>query len=112
MKIDVTQQIMQLDSSPIVTGKQTCAACGQVVGDEEPMTARMVATRALTSVLRGEQDLPGEEKVTRFQLALRIMNEDEPDLKVEEIVLVKKVVGKMYGPLIVGRMWAILDPDE
>lgn len=109
MKINVTEQLTELDGTPIVTGKQVCQMCGQVVSEEEPMTVRLAATRSLTATFRDEQSLAGDEKIVRFRLALKMTDTDEPDLKAEEIVLVKKLVGKMYGPVVVGRMWAILD---
>ena len=112
MKIDVTQQIMELDGTPMVTGKQICQMCGQVVSKPEPMTIRLAATRSLTASFRDEQSLPGEQKIVRFRLALKMTDTDEPNLEAEEIVLVKKVVGKMYGPVVVGRVYAILDPPE
>lgn len=109
MKISVTQQLTELDGTPMTTGKQVCQMCGQVVSEEEPMTVRLAATRALTAVYRDEQNLKGDEKVARFHLALKVTDEDEPDLKAEDIVLIKMVVGKMYGPVVVGRVWSILD---
>lgn len=112
MKIDVTQQLAELDGAPMVTGKQICQMCGQVVGNEEPMTVRLAAVRALTAAFRDEQSLSGEKKIVRFHLALKIIDEDKPSLTAEEVVLVKKLVGKMFGPVIVGRIWAIMDPPE
>ena len=112
MKIDVTQQITGLDGTPMVTGKQICQMCGQVVSKPESMTVRLAAVRSLTAAFRDEQGLPGDQKIARFHLALKITDEDEPDLQAEDIVLVKELVGKMYGPVVVGRVWAILDPPE
>jgi len=109
MNIDVTQQLVDLDGTPMITGKQMCPTCGQPIGENEPMTIRVTAVKSLTAVFRDEQDLPGEEKVRRFHLALKITDESEPDLKAEDVVLIKKMVGKMYGPVVVGRVWAILD---
>jgi len=109
MKINITQQLTELDGTPMDTGKQVCQMCGQVVDEKEPMTVRLAATRALTAVYRDEQGLAGDKKVARFHLALKIADEDEPDLKAEDIVLIKMVVGKMYGPVVVGRVWGILD---
>ena len=109
MKINVMEQLTGLDGTPMVTGKHVCQMCGQVVSEKEPMTIRLAATRSLTAVYRDEQNLKGDEKVSRFHLALKIVDEDEPDLKAEDIVLIKKLVGKMYGPVIVGRVWSILD---
>jgi len=110
MKINVTQQIMELDGTPIVTGGQACPTCGQVMGKSEPMTVRLAATRALTAGYQDEQNLKGDQKVDRFHLALKITDEDKPDLTVEEIATIKKLIGKRYLPVIVGRAWAILDP--
>lgn len=109
MKINVTQQLTELDGTSMVTGKQVCQMCGQVVSEKVPMTVRLAATRTLTATFRDEQSLLGDEKVVRFHLALKLTDEDEPDLKAEDIVLIKKLVGKMYGPVVVGRVWAILD---
>lgn len=112
MKIDVTQQLTELDGTPMITGKQVCQMCGQVVSEKEPMTVGLAATRSLSATFRIEQNLGGEEKFERFRLALKITDEDEPALTAEDVVLIKKVVGMMYGPVIIGRMWAILDPPE
>lgn len=109
MNIDITQQLKDLDGTPMTTGKQMCPACGQVVGEDEPLTVRVVAVKSLTAIFRDEQGVAGDEKFKRYRLALRLTDEDEPDLKAEDVVLIKKVVGKMYGPVVVGRMWAILD---
>lgn len=110
MKIDVTQQLTELDGTPMVTGKRMCSACGQMVGEIEPMTIRLAATRALSITFKGEETLPGGEKVAQFHLALEITDEDEPDLRVEDVALIKERVGKMYGQVVVGRVWEILDP--
>ena len=112
MRIDVTQQIMKLDGTPMITGKRICQVCGQVVSEPEPMTIRLAATRALTAIFPDEQSLSGDRKVARFHLALKVTDENEPDLKAEDIVLIKKLVGKMYGPIVVARVWAVLDPLE
>ena len=112
MKIDVTQQLEELDGTPMETGRTMCQMCGQVMGKKEPMTVRLALTRALSATFKDEQDLPGEKKVERFALALRMINEDNPHLAAEEITLVKKLVGKMFGNVIVGRVWPILDPPK
>ena len=112
MKIDVTQQLTELDGTLMVTGRQVCPTCGQAVSEAEPMTVRLAATRALTVTFRDEPGVQGEERVRRFHLALRITDEDEPNLTVEEIALIKKLTGKLGGNVVAGRMWAILDPQE
>ena len=112
MKIDVTQQLTELDGTPMTTGRQICQTCGQVIGKVEPMTVRLAAARALSVTFRDEQGLGGEERVTRFHLALKVTDEDEPNLMVEEIALIKKLTGKLGGNVVAGRMWELLDPRE
>lgn len=110
MKIDVTRQLTELDGTPMVTGKQICQMCGQPVSKPMPMTVRLAATRALSITLKGEENLPGDKKVDQFHLALKITDEDVPDLTVENIALIKERIGKMYSQVVVGRAWEILDP--
>jgi len=110
MRVDVTTQLKELDGTMMITGKRACVTCGQVVGNMEPMTVCLAATRALAFAHRDEQDLPGDKKVERWHLALKLIDAGEPDLSVEELTLIKKLVGKMYGPVVVGQVWAILDP--
>lgn len=112
MKINVTQQIKKLDGTLMNTGKQVCPMCGKIAGEEEAMTVRLATTRALVAVYVDEQGLTGDKKVERWHLALKIMNEDEPDLGAEEVVLIKELVGKMFGPAVVGQVWPILDPTS
>ena len=112
MRIDVTEQLKKLDGSPMITGSQVCPKCGGVVGEEKPMTLCLAATRALSVTFSDEQNLAPEKKVERFHLALRLLKENSPDLTAEEIVTIKNVVGKMFGNVIVGRAWAILDPPK
>lgn len=112
MKISVTQQLMELDGTPMITGKVVCQTCGQAVSEPEPMTVRLAAVRALSVTFRDEPSVQGEERVKRFHLAFKITDEDEPNLTIEEIALIKKLVGKMGPNVVAGRMWAILDPPE
>lgn len=60
----------------------------------------------------------GEEKTKRFDLALKIMHATATDrvdalgiadLVVEDVVLLKQLVGKAYGPMIVGPAFALLE---
>lgn len=110
MKIDVTQQIKDLGGTLMVTSKKVCPVCGEIAGKEEPMTIRLVLTRALVAVYADERSLSGDDKLIRWHLALKIMDSDEPDLEAKEVVLAKEMIGKMYGPVVVGRTWPILDP--
>ena len=110
MKIDVTQNLKQLDGTPLAQASARCPECGQAT-EARTFTLRLVAVDALMMQRRGEE-LGGDEKVRRYALAMQIHSEDEPDLKVEDVALIKKLVGELYGPLVVGQVWAMLDSAE
>lgn len=59
------------------------------------------------------REMSGEEKCKRYDLAMRIHKataKDLADLQVEEIALLKKLIGRGYSTLIVGQAFKILDP--
>jgi len=57
-----------------------------------------------------ERSLSGEEKVKRFVLATRIeSNSNDMDFKVEDVAKIKQLIGKGYGPLVVGQAWEMLE---
>jgi len=46
-------------------------------------------------------------------LATRIYaNPEELDLTIEEIAKIKQLIGKGYGPLIVGQAWDMLEGNK
>lgn len=97
---DFKAPILNLDGSRILS----------VPGDEKspPLTLGKVCEDALIATLPGES--PNEaEKAKRFWLALKVHAGDK-ELTVDEIALVKKVVGMAYGPLVIGRVTELLDP--
>lgn len=73
------------------------------------LSVREVMLNSLLSPFPDERNLSGEDKVKRYSIAMRIHKESEPDLNVEELTLIKQLVGKLYFPLIVGQMWEILE---
>lgn len=91
--IDLTTPILALDGAaiPDVTVKKLCV-------------------EALLTPFADEPSLSGEDKVERFVLAHRLANVETIALRAEEIALIKRLVGKAYAPLAVGRVWAALDP--
>ena len=110
MKIDVTQNLKQLDGSPLTQATARCPECGQTT-ESRILILRRVVVDALMAQ-RQDQELSGGQKVRRYAIATQIHNEDAPDLKVEDVALIKKLVGEVYGPLVVGQAWAMLDPID
>lgn len=84
--------------------------------DGTPVKEGEVALKMKTSVVNSllgffpdEQNLTGEEKVKRYELASKIYAGGDIDLKPEEIVLIKKLVGKGAPTLVVGQVYKLLD---
>lgn len=74
----------------------------------EPAVLRGVAVDALLAVFNDEDRLSGEEKLKRFILAEKIHNGCD-DVTVEEVGLVKKLIGKAFSVIIVGQAWQMLE---
>lgn len=74
------------------------------------LTVGAVCANALIATFADEASLSGDEKLRRFMLAQRIVTAEQVDLIAEEIALIKLLVGKGYGALVVGRVWAAIDP--
>lgn len=73
-----------------------------------PVTFDYVITEALLAQY-GDEKIEAKEKINRFRLAEKIAKEPfEVELKVEEIVLIKMLSAKVYGPNVVGRLEEIL----
>lgn len=100
MKVDFSTVLLDME------GKSIDASAT----DKSPATVRKVVVGALIASYADEQNLGGDEKVKRWNLALKIQKEADPiDFKSDEIALMKKLVGKAYGPMIVGQVWEALE---
>ena len=81
--------------------------------DIKDLTLKTVSVEALLATFDDERSLSGEEKAKRYLLATRIYaNPEDIDLTVEEIAKIKQLIGKGYGPLVVGQAWEILEGRE
>lgn len=77
-----------------------------------PATIRGVCIEALLVSYTDEVNLTGEEKLARWLLATKLkVTSKEVELTVEEIAKIKKLVGKAFGPLVVGQVWATLEGE-
>jgi len=120
-KIDVTQEIVGLNGEPIRQGRALCGRCGKAVmacpncdGDTpvamEALTLQEVCRFALANTLPGDDKLAGDTKFEHFHLALRIVDNNEVELKAEEISTIKERIGKVWSTMVMGRAWEMLDP--
>ena len=96
MKIDTSYAFRDLDDKEIkLAGKS--------------QTFSVVACNALLS-LPDNSNVPGNDKITRYNLAMKIHNNNPVDLTLDELKLLKDLIGQLYLPLIVGQAWEILEP--
>lgn len=114
MKVNFNQALLDLDGSTLDLTTEACQFCGRS-RESRPATLRGVCTDALVARYRDEQEpkaLPGEAKMKRYGLALKITAEDELDVTPEELALIRMLVAKMFGPRVMGPAWLALDSKE
>lgn len=96
---------MKVDFSKVITGLK-----GEPLSDgKEPVTLSAVVCGVLLALDQAES---AEDKVRKFQLAVRAVNGGVQDLSAEDLVLLKKLIGKLCPPLVVGRSYQILDGEQ
>ena len=98
MKIDFSQAITDLD--------------GNVVKENsEAMSLWSVCVNVLLTPLEGDKLLEGKDKVEHLKLAERIYKQNEVEVAVEELSLLKKRICKLYSTLPAGRAMALLERE-
>lgn len=86
---------------------------GEVIKDgNKDFTIGAVSCTALLNPYEDEKNIGADDKVRRFQIALKATAGGEQELSVEEVAELKKLIGKFFAPLVVGRAFEILDPSK
>lgn len=70
-----------------------------------------VAVSALLLLRQDESNISGEDKFKRYKLAERLTSGGVIDVSVEELALLKKLIGAMYQPIVVGAAFDLLERD-
>ena len=97
MKIDFSAVIKNLEGDAVKDG-------------EKDATLGRVACTALLASYADEQNLPAEDKVKRFRLAEVAARGGKQEMKIDDVALVKTLIGKAFAPLIVARAYDIIEP--
>lgn len=79
--------------------------------DEKPLTLQRVSINALMTPMEDEKNLSGEEKFARYKLASRINASSIVEVTAEEIAMLKKLIGNVYAPIIVGPAFEALETE-
>lgn len=104
--IDFTQVILDADGQPFTE-------C--VEGPQRPDCVKRDVTLGLVvmrSLSMPEQNLKPEDGLLRGKLALRLYKAKDEHVTAEELTLIKAQIAKAWGPLIVARTFALLDPEK
>lgn len=109
MALDFSKPLMDADGKPICVVQ---VAEGATCPDGSAATLGRVVRAALYAQFPDEQNLSLDDKLKRGDLAQAITGAGDIKLKAEDIALIKKVVGKAYGPLIVWAAVRELDPPK
>lgn len=109
MKIDFSTVLNDLKGVPLKDGLPP--AEGQEDKREE-LTLGSVVCSALLATYPDENNLDPKVKFQRFKLAEKASDGGEQELTVEDAAEIKKLLGKAWGPLVMGRAYEILDPPS
>lgn len=101
MKVTLQSPILTLDGNTIKEGNN-------------PVNLAKFLLVSLTSTYPDEKNLTGEDKLKRYELALRIQNCTDPqmDISSDEIVLIKKLAAKCLTVVVYGQVAAYLEGKE
>lgn len=110
MKINFDTPIKSLEGVTMTREKLKNAGKPDVSTEVVDLTVGSVAIMALDGSYDDEKNLPGEERVKRFALAMRIVEGGEIELKPEEAVMIKNLVAKAFNSTtIVATVWSLID---
>jgi len=86
---------------------------GEILKDsqsQKELSLKDVCVEALM-VVDQKEEIGGEEKVKRYNLALDIYNGKKENLSSEEIVLLKELIGRYFSTIVVGQALKMLEND-
>lgn len=107
MKIDFNQELKAIDGETLLRTKRNRTTNAM---EEVPATFQWAAVEALLTVQQNENNISGEDKAKRYDLALKIQEAKGPlDLPVEDVAFLKKLCDAHFTPLIVGQTRRLLD---
>jgi len=110
MQVDFTQELKKLEGGTLYkTEIRVVDGVAKNEDTSESMLLRTPCINALMGVYEDEKNLSGEDKVKRYDMAIKIQSMSKVDFTPEDLSLIRKLVAKAYSPLIVGQVWKLLD---
>lgn len=107
MKINVKKPLIHFDGKPIALQNKDGSL-------KENVTLGVACIDVLMTVFEDEKNLSGHKKMARHKLAEKIYNAGETedgivDFSIDELSELKMMIGKAYGPILVGPIYRILE---
>lgn len=102
MKLDFSQQLRNLDGSPMVE-----SAPGSDVSVK--VTLGIVAANALLAPDDPSAKQSGDDKARAYSLATRVYGASELDITVDDASFIKKRVGQSMPTIVVGQVYELID---
>ena len=99
MKLNITIPITNLDGTTLLDPES-----------KQAITLKTVLINSLLGTYPDETELTGVDKLTRYELSKTIYEANSTcDITTDNIVLIKKLIGKAYATLVVGQVFNILE---
>lgn len=90
MKVNLSDVLLDLKNAPIMEAGV-------------PFTVGAACVQALLATVPEPTPPSAVEKLRRYKLAMKLVDQTSSDLDAEEVNLVKGTIGRYYNVLIVGR---------
>lgn len=102
MQLDVTRILKNIEGKPFKeTGEKS-----------KDLTLGKACVGALLYI-KNNDTVDGNEKFLRGEIAMRIHGAKKfVDLTIEDIAKIKTLVGDLYGPMLILRIWEILEQKK
>lgn len=114
MKINFNQRLKDLDRSDLDWITAACPYCNRA-RESKPAMLGILCADALVQGYRDTRgqtiELPGDEVVQRYDLAIKIVSADTVELELEDVALIRSLVIRRFAPLLSGQIWHMLDPE-
>ena len=112
MKIRIDKILKDFDDKPIIKSPEVKDSEGKVIEKEVLFSVKEACMTALVNWQPSEK-VAGDEKFRRFELAVKVKAaKTEIDVSVEEIALVKQLIGDLFSPIVVGQAWNALEGKD
>lgn len=111
MKINVTTKLLGYNGKPMKTQDTDMEKLANGQYPERDFLVRDAIITSLNTMLPEEQ-MPAETKIRVHYVSQKVFLENEPELNVDELHLIKERAGKILTPVAFGSLAAIIDPKS